>query len=262
MMERLPVLFAGHGSPMNAIENNSFTAVWHSLGQQMPRPRAILSISAHWYVPGSRVNDDPSPRTIYDMYGFPPELYAKTYPAAGSPALAARVQELLGSAVQTDNTWGIDHGSWSVLTHMYPAADIPVVQLSVDRTASPRRQYELGQALRPLRDEGVLILGSGNVVHNLAHVRWDMQGGYPLAQQFDDTIKEAVLRGDIDKVLQYDRLGEAAALAVPMPDHYAPLLYTLGACTGGEQVTVFNPVCVMGSLSMTGYLFEGGGTEQ
>ncbi len=255
-MNKMPVLFVGHGSPLNAIEENAYTREWRKLAESIPKPKAILSVSAHWYARGSKVNSLDEPKQIYDMYGFPQELYDLVYPAKGSPVLAKRVQELLPGKVETDNSWGIDHGTWSVLVKMYPHADIPVVQLSVDRTASAEAHLTLGKALKPLRDEGILILASGNVVHNLSRVAWNMHGGFDWALDFDKYIKDRVLNSDHDGVAGYALLGQTASLAVPTPDHFFPLLYALGASETGDEISVFNEACVLGSLSMTGYVFS------
>ncbi len=251
---RMPVLFVGHGSPMNAIETNTFTSQWEALSAQIPRPKAILAVSAHWYTEGTRTHDAPHPKTVYDMYGFPPELYRVTYPAQGAPELARRTAGLLPVPAAIDNGWGYDHGAWSVLVHMYPQADIPVYQLSVDHSASAQEHFKMGQALSALREEGVLILGSGNVVHNLALVKWGMRGGYPWALTFDRYIRDCIMEGHFHKAVAYEEAGDAARLAFYTPDHYDPLLYVLGAAQPGEAVSVFNESCIMGALSMTGYL--------
>lgn len=256
IMKRMPALFVGHGSPMNAIENNRYTSRWQELGVTLARPKAILAVSAHWFVPGLRVNDDAHPRQIYDMYGFPEELYRLVYGAPGAPRYARLATEALKDGTVVDNSWGIDHGSWSVLCKMFPKADIPVFQLSVDRNASAQQQFETGRRLAGLREHGVMILGSGNVVHNLARVNWNMEGGYPWAEEFDGYIKQNVLSGRYENVLDYRSAGASAALAVPTPDHFAPLSYVLGAVGEQDLVSVFNDSCVLGSLSMTGYLFE------
>jgi len=254
-MERMPALFVGHGSPMNAIEDNSFTRQWAQLEKRLPRPRAILSVSAHWFTPGTRVSDDPAPRTVYDMYGFPEALYRVEYHPAGSPDLAGRTIDLIRRYVTVDNSWGIDHGTWSVLKRIFPKADIPVVQLSVDQGASPEDHFRIGQELRVLRDEGILILGSGNVVHNLGMIQWDLNGGFPWAETFDHVIRDRILSGDFKGVQQYQDI-PGAELAVPYPDHFFPLLYALGAAAPEDRVTTLNDACVLGSLSMTSYLFE------
>ncbi len=248
-------MFAGHGSPMNAIEDNAFTRGWRAVAARLPRPKAILAVSAHWYAEGTRTSDEVQPRTIHDMYGFPRPLYEVQYPSLGSPELAQRVTQLCpGTAI--DNTWGIDHGTWSVLVHMFPAADIPVVQLSVDARKSADAHFELGQSLKPLRDEGVLILGSGNVVHNLSLVDWRNAGGYAWADEFDTYIRGRIEARDFARVVDHHSAGASAEMAFPTPDHYYPLLYVLGASHPDDKLTVFNEARVLGSISMTNYLFE------
>lgn len=254
-MDRMPVLFVGHGSPMNAIEQTPFSDRWISLGSELPRPEAILCVSAHWYTRGYRLNNTAVPNMIYDMYGFPDELYRVQYPAPGSPKFARQTKELLGDLVKTDNGWGIDHGAWSVLRRMFPAADIPVFQLSVDASSPLEQHYAVGKLLAPLRERGVLILGSGNVVHNLAKVNWNMTDGYSWAENFDRYIKSRVVNHQDDDVVHYERAGVSAYYAFPTPDHFAPLLYALGARTQEDSVAVFNDECVLGSLSMTSYRF-------
>lgn len=245
----MPVLFLGHGSPMNAIEDNPFTRGWEEIAGSIPRPKAILSVSAHWYGVGTKTSDTLEPKQIYDMGGFPEELYHLSYPCPGSKELAGRVMELLGSTVSIDNRWGIDHGTWSVLVKMYPEGDIPVVQLSIDANKSPMEHLALGRLLAPLREEGILILGSGNVVHNLRLVDWTMDHGAPWADAFDGRIRDLILAGNHEGVA-----GEAQGPAVPTPDHYLPLLYVLGATKVGEKVRVYNEARILGSLSMTSYL--------
>lgn len=256
MMKRMPALFVGHGSPMNAIEKNQFTAQWETLGNQIPRPEAILSISAHWFTSGSKVTDSPSPKMVYDMYGFPDALYRVVYQAPGSPAFSHQTKNLISTHVDIDNTWGIDHGTWSVLCRMYPRADIPVFQLSVDRNASFEDYFRIGRELSALREQGVLIFGSGNVVHNLARVQWEREGGYPWAEEFDSYIRQNILDGSYENVIHFEKAGSSASLAFTTADHFAPLLYVLGASDGKDRVSVFNSACVLGSLSMTGYLFD------
>jgi len=255
MNHKMPVLFVGHGSPMNAIEDNRYAKTWKEIGKDIIRPEVILSVSAHWYTNGTLVSDTVDPKTVYDMYGFPDELYRVKYPVKGSPETARRILELAGSSVKVDNTWGIDHGTWSVLCRMFPEADIPVLQLSVDSHAHAETHYELGKRLTPLRDSGVLILGSGNVVHNLGMINWSMDGGESWAEEFDKHIKDNILKGKHQDIMNYDRAGASARLAVPTPDHFYPLLYVLGASKPDDKVTIFNESCVMGSLSMTSYLF-------
>lgn len=256
MKKRMPVLFAGHGTPMNAIEQNEYTETWTRIGKQLEKPRVILSVSAHWYTEGTRISDTEEPQQIYDMYGFPNELYQLSYPVKGSPADARRAAELIGPSVITDNSWGIDHGTWSVLCHMFPEADIPVLQLSVNGHAKPQELYEIGKRLSPLREEGVLIFGSGNVVHHLGRVNWSMGGGEPWALEFDHYVRNNILLGNHADVIRYENAGPSAKLAVPTPDHFYPLLYVLGASDAKDNITVFNDSCTLGSLSMTGYLFE------
>lgn len=255
MTEKMPVLFVGHGTPMNAIEDNAFTAQWEKLSQRIPRPRAILAVSAHWFTRGTRVQSSPAPGMIYDMYGFPDALYRIVYGAPGAPELAQRTAALLGDAAVLDDTWGFDHGAWSVLCRIYPKADIPVFQLSVDRGAAPGDHLALGRKLRALRGEGVLILGSGNIVHNLGRVNWDMAGGYPWAGTFDRYIRDNVVDRNEENLLHFERSGVPAGLAFTGLDHFAPFLYALGASDETDAVQVFNDACVMGALSMTSYLF-------
>lgn len=252
MKARMPTVFVGHGSPMNALEANTHTNAWRRLGEAIPRPRAILAISAHWYTHGVSVTSTSQPRTIHDFHGFPAELFAQRYQAPGDPALAARVQELLQPvAVEQSHEWGLDHGAWSVLTHVYPRADIPVIQLSVDATRSPVEHYELGARLAPLRDEAVLIVGSGNVVHNLRRVDWDAQAGpWSWASGFNDAIRDAIARGDHAAVIDYGRMGEAATLSVPTAEHYLPLLYALGAGGRKSQVSFPTDGIELASISM------------
>ena len=248
----LPAIFAGHGSPMNAIEDNAYSRTWEELGRRLPRPRAILCISAHWQSPGVRTTVMEKPPTIYDFYGFPPELYQAKYPAPGSPELARQVQGLLPEMdVRLDQEWGLDHGAWSVLLRMFPQADIPVVQLSLDYTKSPAEHYALGQALRSLRHEGVLILGSGNLVHNLRIINWEGPA-YDWAIEFDQMAKEYITAHNHDPLIDYPSLGKMARLAIPTNEHYLPLLYTLALQEPGEAVGFFNEEVSLGSISMRG----------
>ena len=254
-ISKMPVIFIGHGSPMNAIEDNEFTQNWKKLGQELPRPKAILSISAHWFTAGTRISDVEWPKTVYDMYGFPRKLYELKYDAPGSPALAKEVIALLSdTSVKIDNSWGLDHGTWSVLHSMYPNADIPVVQLSIDRNAPPRKHFEMGQKLQKLREEGVLILGSGNIVHNLALVSFEEENGFPWAYEFDQYIKTSIINKDWDSILNYKKLGASALKAFFTPDHYYPLLYVLGASDSQDTFRILNESCVYGSISMTCYV--------
>jgi len=252
----MPTLFIGHGSPMNAIEDNSFVDQWKAVAERIPRPEAILSVSAHWYTKGTKIMDEESPKTIYDMYGFPDELYKIIYNAKGSPNLADKALKLISRTVEADNSWGYDHGTWSVLHRMYPNADIPVIQLSVDKNASMQEHYNIGRELSKLRKDGILIFGSGNITHNLSRVNWQMAGGYDWAEDFDNYVIENIKNKNYDNVINYKKAGKSADYAVPISDHYAPMLYVLGALEGDEKVSVFNDECILGSLSMTSYLFE------
>jgi 4,5-DOPA dioxygenase extradiol len=235
----MPAVFVGHGNPMNALLENEYTRAWRTLAAALPRPRAVLAISAHWYQPGIAVTAMAAPRTIHDFGGFPGELYRVRYGAPGDPALAQRVRELLAPRpVALDQAWGLDHGSWSVLCHLYPAADVPVVQLAIDETVPPSVHYELGGALAPLRDEGVLVLGSGNLVHNLHAYAW---GRHPVAPfdwavRFERAARALLLARDHEPLIEYESLGRDAALSIPTPEHYLPLLYVAALQRDGEPV--------------------------
>lgn len=249
-MSRMPVLFVGHGSPMNAIEDNEFSRSWMQVGNALPHPKAILCVSAHWETNGSQVTSMEKPRTIYDFYGFPPELYAKKYPAPGSPELARRLRDLVEpDGIKPNMTWGLDHGSWSVLSRLFPKADVPVIQVSLDVTKHARAHYDLGRHLLPLRDEGVLIVGSGNIVHNLRKVIFE-DTAFDWAVEFDGNIKKWILEDDHEPIIQYDKQGGAAALAINSGEHYKPLLYVLGATQQGEPVSFFAEKVWGGSISM------------
>ncbi len=254
---RMPVIFSGHGSPMIALENNGITQGMRAAGDAVletyGRPKAILSISGHWYTRGSFVQSAEHPKQIYDMYGFPKELYEVRYPVTGSAPLTKEVLQLTGSDVTVNDEWGIDHGTWTVLVHMFPKADIPVVQLSVNGLLSAQESYHLGQKLTALREEGYLIFGSGNVVHNLGRVEWNNKGGSEQTVAFNDYIVDAVRRGDDQKVIHYEE-GPSSSYAVPTPDHFLPLLYVLGAADG-DHAEIFNNVCNLGSMAMTGFVF-------
>jgi 4,5-DOPA dioxygenase extradiol len=248
--ELMPVLFMGHGSPMNALENNEFTRGWIDEAKTIPLPKAILCISAHWETQGVQVTAMPKPRTIHDFGGFPPELYEKQYPAPGSPKIASRVIEIIGKEkVVADKDWGLDHGTWSVLCRMYPEADIPVVQLSLDRSITPARHFELGQKIQILRKEGILILGSGNVVHNLAMIVWE-DTAFEWAVEFDSKIKQHIIEDDLTPLIQFETLGRSAALSINSAEHYLPLLYILGAKVKEDPIRFFNEKIWGGSLSM------------
>ena len=249
----MPAVFLGHGNPMNALSRNAYTEGWAAVGASLPRPRAVLSVSAHWYVPGTAVTATSAPRTIHDFGGFPDELYEVEYPAPGSPDLARRIRELLFPvSVALDETWGLDHGTWSVLTHVFPNADIPVVQLSIDETQPPGFHYDLGKRLAVLREEGVLVIGSGNLVHNLHTYAWGARGDQPFdwAVRFEDRLRELMVKGDDARIVAYEELGRDAMLCVPTPDHYLPLLYILGV--RGKDETISFPVQGVdgGSVSM------------
>jgi len=259
MSTRLPAIFLGHGNPMNALGDNAWTRAWAALGAGLaPRPRAVLSISAHWYIPATAVTAMTAPRTIHDFGGFPRELFAMRYPAPGDPALAARVAGLLAPLyVEADQSWGLDHGTWSVLCHVFPQADVPVVQLSIDETRPPAFHYELGTRLRALRDEGVLIVGSGDVVHNLEAYAWGRRPAQPYdwALRFESALRERLTTGDRTTLVDYTALGEDALLSVPTPEHYLPLLYVLGASVPGEFVTFPAEGIDGGSVSMLAVRF-------
>jgi len=255
---RLPALFLGHGSPMNALQTNAWTRGWAQLGAALPRPRAVLAISAHWYIERSAVTAMAEPRTIHDFGGFPPELFAVRYPAPGDAALAARVQRLLAPLpVSADHDWGLDHGTWSVLCHLFPQADVPVVQLSIDETQPPAFHYELGVRLRPLREEGILLLGSGDIVHNLQAYAWGRhpQEPYDWALRFEAHVRQGVMSGEHAPLVDYPRLGRDAMLAVPTPEHYLPLLYVLGASVPGEPPSFPVEGIEGGSVSMLAVRF-------
>jgi 4,5-DOPA dioxygenase extradiol len=235
---------------MNAVEDNEFSRAWAEMGQALPRPKAIVCVSAHWETAGTLVTAMEQPKTIYDFYGFPQELYAKRYPAPGSPDLARRVQGTVSKVqVRADLNWGLDHGTWSVLCRMFPDADIPVVQLSLDRTREPADHYELGKELASLRNKGILIVGSGNIVHNLGRVVWNDQA-YDWAIEFDATIKQLILSGDHDSIVHYQKLGQVARLAIPTNEHFLPLLYILALQDKGEQIAFLTDRVTYGSLSM------------
>lgn len=256
---QMPALFVGHGSPMNAIEDNEFSRTWAEVGQSFPRPRAILCVSAHWETVGTHVTAMASPRTIHDFRGFPKPLFDVEYPAPGDPALARFIcQTLAGVPVRLDFDWGLDHGAWSVLCRMFPQADIPVVQLSLDRAQTPAFHYELGKSLGQLRNRGILIVGSGNIVHNLGAVAWN-DTAYDWALEFDGRIKQLILSGDHESVIHYERLGDIAQASVPTAEHFLPLLYLLGLQEAGEAVKFFNAKVTLGAIAMTCLQVGGGG---
>jgi 4,5-DOPA dioxygenase extradiol len=248
-----PAIFFGHGNPMNALQRNAYTEAWSRLGKSLPRPVAILSISAHWFVPQTGVTVTTAPRTIHDFGGFPRELYQVKYPAPGDPELARRVQKLLAPvAVNLDESWGLDHGTWSVLCHVYPQADIPIVQLSIDETQPAAFHYEIGRRLAPLRGEGVLIVGSGNLVHNLHAYAWGRHPVDPFdwAVRFEQQVREMLLAGEHTPLIDYEKLGRDAMLSIPTPDHYLPLLYAVATRQEREQITFPVEGVDGGSISM------------
>jgi 4,5-DOPA dioxygenase extradiol len=250
--DRMPVLFVGHGSPMNAIEDNRWSRAWTELGATLRRPTAILCVSAHWQTRGVMVTAMEQPQTIHDFYGFPDALQSKLYPAPGAPALArATAEHVTKATVGLDYAWGLDHGTWSVLAQMYPRADIPVFQLSLDATRTPASHYEMAGELKGLRDRGVLIMGSGNIVHNLRRLtRQHPDTGFDWAIEFDARIKELIDRSDHRSIIDYQKLGQAAQLSVPTNEHYLPLLYALAAKDEKESVRYFNDATTMGGISM------------
>ena len=236
---RLPAIFVGHGNPMNALVRNLYTEAWRRLGDTLPRPKAILAVSAHWYVPEIGVTAMTTPRTIHDFGGFPRELYQVRYPAPGDPNLARRMQQLLApTPVALDERWGLDHGTWAVLCHMYPDADVPVVQLSIDETQAASFHYDVGRRLAPLREEGVLVVGSGNIVHNLHAYAWGQHAAQPYdwAVRFERQAREMLLAGDHAPLVDYESLGRDADLSIPTPDHYLPLLYVIATARTAEPV--------------------------
>lgn len=252
----MPVLFIGHGSPMNGIEDNEFSARWAQMAKEIPTPKAVLVVSAHWYSRGTMITAMDFPKTIHDFGGFPQALFDVQYPAPGSPQLAKDTAALIHSAqVELDHDWGLDHGTWTVVRRMYPEAKIPVLQLSIDYTKPPRYHYELGRELMDLRKKGVLIIGSGNMVHNLRMVAWDKINepgyGYDWAIQMNETFKHLIATRDFNPLINYEGLGKEARLAIPTLEHYLPLLYTLGLQRSKDEISFFNDKAVAGSLTMT-----------
>jgi 4,5-DOPA dioxygenase extradiol len=252
-MPRTPAIFFGHGNPMNAVLHNDYTEAWAQIGSRIAKPKSILCVSAHWYVPETGVTISTSPRTIHDFGGFPEQLFQVEYPAPGDPVLARRVQKILAPLpVRLDESWGLDHGAWSVLCHVYPHADIPIVQLSIDEKQPPSFHYEIGKRLAPLRDEGVLIVGSGNLVHNLHAYGWGRHAPdpYDWAIDFEDKVKQMLVAGVHAPLLEYERLGREAILSVPTPDHYLPMLYVVATAQQGEPITFPVQGVDGGSISM------------
>ena len=250
----MPAFFFGHGNPMNAVQRNAYTEAWAALGREIPRPRAVLMISAHWYLPGTWLTAMRAPRTIHDFGGFPRELYEVVYPAPGSPSLAREVQDLLGpAAVGLDETgWGLDHGTWSVLRHVFPDASVPVVQLGIDETQTAEVHYGLGRKLTALRDAGILVVGSGNLVHNLHTYAWGRRPVEPFdwAVRFEAQARALLTAGDHAPLVDYESLGRDALLSVPTPEHYLPLIYVMGTRRPGEAVTFPVEGIDGGSVSM------------
>jgi len=249
----MPVLFVGHGSPMNAIEHNEFTEGWHATAETIPKPKAILCISAHWETNGTLVTSMAKPKTIHDFGGFPQRLFDVQYPAPGSTELAKETQGLITkTTVGLDEKWGLDHGAWSVIKQMYPDATIPVIQMSLDYNKTAQSQYDLAQELAPLRKKGILIIGSGNMVHNLRMIDWANQNqGFDWANEANETFKKLIAGNEHQELINYQKLGSAIELAIPTPEHYLPLLYVLALKGEDETVLFFNDKTVMGSLSMT-----------
>ena len=254
--ERMPVLFLGHGSPMNAIEENQFVRGFREISKKIPTPNAILCISAHWFTKGTFVTSGEIQKTIHDFYGFPPDLFAVQYPAKGNPELAKETVELLSPnpVIETDS-WGLDHGAWSVIRHLYPEANIPVIQMSIDYTKSAQYHFELAEKLSKLRDKGILIIGSGNIVHNLRLIDWrninTVGAGWDWAIEARAKTNEWILDGNYQNLINFEKQGTALQNAVPTPDHYLPLIYTLGLKKKTEEISLFNDELIGGSLSMT-----------
>lgn len=254
--EKMPVLFLGHGSPMNAIEENQFVTGFRNLAKNLPKPNVILCVSAHWFTKGSKVTAMEMPKTIHDFGGFPKELFEVQYPAHGSPELAVITQELLlPTVVELDHHWGLDHGAWSVIKHLYPKADIPVIQLSIDYSKPAEYHFQLAQQLSRLREKGILIIGSGNIIHNLRLVdfyNFDKDDyGYDWAIEARARINSLLLDGNFQPLLEYEKQNQAFQLAIPTPEHFLPLIYTLGLKDKSEEIQLFNDKLVAGSLSMT-----------
>lgn len=250
---RMPAVFFGHGNPMNALFENAYTKAWAAIGRQLPRPKAILCISAHWFVPETGVTISTAPRTIHDFGGFPRELYAVNYPAPGDPALAKRVQQMLAPLpVTLDDRWGLDHGTWSVLCHVYPHADVPIVQLSIDEREPPSFHFEIGRRLAALRDEGILIVGSGNLVHNLHTFAWGRHAAdpYDWAVRFEQQARDMISAGETTPLIDYERLGKDAHLSIPTPDHYLPLLYVIATRQSDDAISYPVEGVDGGSISM------------
>jgi len=258
---QMPILFLGHGSPMNAIEENKFVEGFRNIGKKIPKPTAILCISAHWETKGTHLTAMEFPKTIHDFGGFPKELFDVQYPAPGSPELAKNVQQIVSTTkAQLTDAWGLDHGAWSVIKHLYPKADIPIVQMSIDYAKNAQFHYNLGKELKELRKKGVLIIGSGNIIHNLGLVAWNRihepQYGFDWAIETDNKMKEYIQQNDHKSLINFQLQGKGFQLAIPTPEHYLPLLYILGLQEQNEKITIFNDSTIGGSLSMTSVLIE------
>jgi len=250
---RMPALFVGHGNPMNAILENDITRGWNRMAEGL-HPAAILCISAHWETAGTQVTMAPNPATIHDFYGFPNDLYKVEYPAPGSPELGREIIGTMGkTTVLEDHEWGLDHGAWSVIRHMFPKADIPVIQLSLNRRMDPREHFALASDLSFLRDKGVLVVGSGNIVHNLRQASWDSDLPYDWAIEFDEQVRKLILDGNHDELIRSERISRAAAYSIPTPEHYLPLLYVLALKDPSERVAFFNESILMGSIGMRSF---------
>jgi 4,5-DOPA dioxygenase extradiol len=253
---KLPVLFIGHGSPMNGIEDNLFSQTWKAMGKAIVKPKAVLVISAHWLTTGTHITAMNNPKTIHDFGGFPEELFKVQYPAPGDPELAKATKQLITKTdVGLDHDWGLDHGTWTVVRHMYPDADIPVLQLSIDYSKPPQYHYDLARQLAALRKKGVLIIGSGNMVHNLRMLAWDKLGeteyGFDWANEMNTIFKNKIVDGNHKALIDYETLDKAAKLAIPTPDHYYPMLYALALQDNKDDISFFNDKAVGGSLTMT-----------
>lgn len=259
--EKMPVLFLGHGSPMNAIEENEFVAGFRNIGKTIQKPKAVLCISAHWETNGTKITAMEKPKTIHDFGGFPKALFEVQYPAPGNPELAKEIVENVNkTAVGPDQSWGLDHGAWSVIKHLFPQADVPVLELSIDFTKPPQYHYELAGELSWLRNKGVLIIGSGNMVHNLGLIAWNKMNvdnfGYDWAIEASTKMKSFILEGDHKSLIKYDLMGTSFKYAIPTPEHYLPLLYTLALKNENEKITIFNDKAMASSLTMTSVKIE------
>ena len=252
---KMPALFLGHGSPMNALQENEFVQGFRKVSSEIPKPQAILCVSAHWETRGTQITAMEKPTTIHDFGGFPKALFEVQYPAPGSPELARETKSIIKKTeVELDDKWGLDHGAWSVIKHLYPEADVPVIELSLDYYQTPQFHYELAQELKPLREKGVLIIGSGNMVHNLRMVAWDKLNedfGYDWALEASEKMRQFILDGDHESLINFSGQGKEFQLAIPTPEHYLPLLYALALKDNNESVSLFNDKSVGGSLSMT-----------